>query len=117
MATKEREGITLMSEREEGWNPSPEPYLIAQLLWKDEAIAVLESYDLARGWRAKRVKDIHQRLVSEISFDELRAEVRTRLKQRRGWLWQPISGYINMSVDPNPDPMLKPLGPSGLCID
>ena len=117
VATKEREGITLLPFRKEGWNPSPEPYLIAQLLWKDEAIAVLESYNLARGWRGKRVKDIHQRLASEVSFDKLRAEVRTRLKERRDWLWQPISGYFNMSVDPNPDPMLKPLGASRLCSD
>lgn len=117
VATKGRDGIILISEREQDWNPSPEPYLIAQLLWKDEALAVLESYDLARGWRGKRVKDIHQRVASEIPFDELRAEVRTRLKQRRDWLWQPISSYFNMSVDSNPNPMLKPLRSSRLCSD
>ena len=43
---------------------------------EDRRLTVLESNNLARGWRGKRVKDIHQRLASEIPFDELRAEVR-----------------------------------------
>lgn len=63
-------------------NPSPEPYLVAQLLWKDEALRVLEAFDLAKGWRSKRIKLIHQRLAAELPFDELQEHVRAALKAR-----------------------------------
>jgi hypothetical protein len=70
--------------------PSPDPYLVADLLWKDEALAVLEFYDLAKGWRSKSAKALHQRLASELSYSELSQNVRKILKRRDGWLGQSI---------------------------
>lgn len=67
-------------------NPHPEPYLVAELLWKDEAVAILDEYGLAKGWRSKRIREIHERLAAELPFRELSERVRTALKTRPEWL-------------------------------
>lgn len=67
-------------------NPAIDPFLVAQLLWKDEAISVLDGLGLARGWKSKRAKLVHQHLAASIPLDELRAHVRTALKKRTDWL-------------------------------
>jgi hypothetical protein len=78
--------MSLTSEREPQPNPKPDPYLVAQLLWKEEAIAVLDRFGLGKGWRSRRVKDIHNRLAMEVPFEQLASYVRSALKRRVGWL-------------------------------
>ncbi|HTW89907.1 MAG TPA: sce7726 family protein [Candidatus Binataceae bacterium] len=102
--------VTLRPERESKRNPNPDSYLIAQLLWKEEAIAVLDEFNLAIGWRNRRVKEIHQRLASELSFDRLTERVRATLKGRDGWLRQTRPHQFNMPVHPNPYPMFEIFG-------
>lgn len=92
IATQDHQRIRLELKREAELNPSPEPYLVAQLLWKEEALSVLEVHDLAQGWRSKRVKDIHTRLATELPFEVLADHVRVGLKKRKGWLRQSVSG-------------------------
>ncbi len=79
-------GIALLSERGPQKNPDPDPYLVAQLLWKEEALSVLDQFGLAVGWRHSRVKDIHRRLASQLPFAVLADQVRTILKKRADWL-------------------------------
>ena len=86
--------IALHEERPAQSNPAPDPYLVAQLLWKTEALAVLEDYDLAKGWRSKTVRAIHQRLAMALDFSVLSAEVRKILKLRDSWLKQTTGGAI-----------------------
>lgn len=93
------EGVQLDKFRAPSPNPSPDPYLVAQLLWKGEAIEILEVYELAKGWRGKRIKDIHTRLATELPFEELAANVRSVLKRRQGWLGQSMSSDFNMPVN------------------
>jgi hypothetical protein len=88
VAKQDNDEINLKRKRIARINPSRDPYLIAQLLWRDEAVAILESNNLASGWRSKRVKLIHQRLATELPFDKLRACVRAVLKKRQSWLGQ-----------------------------
>jgi hypothetical protein len=83
---EQAEEIRLTVVRPAMRNPSPEPYLVAELLWKEEAIAILESHGLAKGWRSKRVKAIHERLASELPFSVLADQVRETLKARTSWL-------------------------------
>ncbi|MET3160497.1 sce7726 family protein [Bradyrhizobium diazoefficiens] len=79
-------GVDLLPVRPATPNPTIDPFLVAQLLWKDEAIAVLESHGLARGWKSKRAKLVHQHLSASLSLDDLRAHVRAALKKRTDWL-------------------------------
>jgi hypothetical protein len=79
-------------------NPSPDPYLVAQLLWKEEAVGALEAFGLAVGWRSKRVKLIHQRLAAEVPFADLALHVRSALKVRNKWLGQSGPDHLDVSV-------------------
>lgn len=78
--------VDLASVRPAGSNPTIDPFLVAQLLWKDEAIAILDGQGLARGWKSKRAKLVHQHLAASVPLDELRMHVRTSLKNRTEWL-------------------------------
>ena len=88
VAIQEKSGVSLENARTSKENPAPDPYLLAQLLWKDEALNVLESFNLAKGWRGKKIKLIHQRLATEVPFIDLKFHVRETLKKRNGWLRQ-----------------------------
>ncbi len=83
-------GFNLSVCRASKRNPSPDPYLIAQLLWKEEVIKTLESFGLAKGCRSKPVTALHKRLAEEVPFGDLTAAVRNALKERVNWLGQPI---------------------------
>jgi hypothetical protein len=78
--TQDRLGLRVL--REAGVNPSPDPYSIACLLWRDEAIAALEEFDLDRGVRTKGRRLIWQRLADQLPLDDLRRAVRAALKVR-----------------------------------
>jgi hypothetical protein len=79
--------VDLVPHRQAHRNPTPDPYLVAQLLWKEETIKVLTAFGLDKGWRSKRIRLIHQRLAAEIPFDELREHVLGALKARpANWL-------------------------------
>lgn len=96
--------ISLTLKRKGETSPARDPYLIAQLLWKEEAISVMEACNLATGWRSKTVKKIHARLASELTLDDLRDQVRRVLKARGGWLRQPVSHQLDVPVHPDLDP-------------
>jgi hypothetical protein len=68
--------------REAVANPNPDPYSIACLLWRDEAIRALDEVGRARGVRTKRRTVVWERLVEDLSLDELRRAVRAALKIR-----------------------------------
>lgn len=88
-------------------NPNPEPYLIAQLLWKDEALAVLDAHNLSRGFRSKPIKKLHERLAISLPLKTLSHEVRETLKRRpQHWLGQQVPDQLNMPIDADLDPML-----------
>lgn len=68
--------------REAGFNPKPDPYAIACLLWRDEAIQALADVGRDRGVRTKRRKLVWERLVECLPIDDLRRAVRSALKVR-----------------------------------
>lgn len=74
--------IKLADHRGASPNPSPDPYLVAEMLNKEEAIEVLDAFGLAKGWRSKKIRPIHERLAAELPFDELKEHVRSILKHR-----------------------------------
>lgn len=78
--TSDRLGLRVV--REAQLNPSPDPYAIACLLWRDEAIRALEEFGLDRGVRTKRRRLIWERLADVLPLDDLRRAVRAALKVR-----------------------------------
>jgi hypothetical protein len=82
VAVQCRTGVQLVPYREPSLNPAPDPYLIAEMLSKEEAIGVLERFNLDKGWRSKKVRLIHERLARELRLQTLKDEVRAVLKAR-----------------------------------
>jgi hypothetical protein len=74
--------LALRVMREAVRNPSPDPFAIACLLWRDEAIATLAKFGLDRGVRTKRRRLIWERLADRLPLDDLRSAVRAALKVR-----------------------------------
>lgn len=61
-------------------------YTLCQLLWREEALAILRAKGMAGGgiWKGKR-KAMWKRLASSIEPEELKYLVRETLKHRVGW--------------------------------
>jgi hypothetical protein len=66
-------------------NPSPDATSIAMLLWRDEALNLLEKRGLANGVRSKARAEIYSRVCEKVNLDDLRYWVRRCLRQRRDW--------------------------------
>jgi hypothetical protein len=63
-------------------NPQPNASAIAQLLWRQEALAILRAQGLDKGRRGATRWQLWEILVRSLSLDDLRAEVRRHLKER-----------------------------------
>lgn len=66
-------------------NTQQDPYAIAQLLWKDEAIEVLAAYRKGPVPSSKPRSWLWDALASELPLKKLKAEVRRVLKARSDW--------------------------------
>ncbi|MDE3724763.1 sce7726 family protein [Nocardiopsis sp. N85] len=66
-------------------NKGQDPFALAQLLWREEALEELRSRGLARGLSKKRRWIIWQHLAQAVPVAELGDVVRRRLKARREW--------------------------------
>jgi hypothetical protein len=64
-------------------NPAPDAYSVATLLWRSEALNVLESWGVADGIRSRRRRAIYERIAETISYHQLCSLVCDRLKMRR----------------------------------
>lgn len=107
-----KDGVaSLAIVRTAGMNPGIDPSILVQLLLKSEAVDILESFGIAKGWRSRKASEICAHLIEQIPFDDLATHVRSALK-RRPKLGQIVSSDLNVPVQiqANPDP-----GGSGRC--
>lgn len=98
--------VDLTAGREAARNPDLKPVQIARLLWRSEAIEVLERYALIKGFRSKPADTLAYRLATELPLLVLRDEVRAALKARPGWLGQVMASDRCVPVEAQPDPCL-----------
>lgn len=63
-------------------NPHRDRYSLATLLWRSEALKVLESRGLSRGVKSKPRKVIWNRLADSLSLDDLSTEVKKAFRSR-----------------------------------
>lgn len=73
---------TLCDEREATQNPSRDPLVLAKMLWKPEAVEIMEAFGLAKGWRSRTAADISKRLSDELPLVTLSQQVRNSLLRR-----------------------------------
>lgn len=81
-AVKEKDGVRLKECRESRPNPAVDPYSLAQLLWRDEALQALADRGLAAGMRSKPREELWRKLASQLSREELGRVVRECIKCR-----------------------------------
>jgi hypothetical protein len=84
-AKKQSGTVVLSGARSARNNPKVDMYAAVTLLWRGEALAILEEMDAAGGVRSKRRSEIYKRLVELSDPDFLRSRIRQQLKQRRCW--------------------------------
>jgi hypothetical protein len=75
-------GIRLSVARKARRNEHVDKRALAELLWRDEAMAMLVARDAARGMLSKPRAAVWDRLCEVCTLDELSAAVRARLKDR-----------------------------------
>jgi len=82
---EQKGGIKFRRLRKATRNPNVDPISLARLLWKNEAVEVLEKLGekqtISRNSRAV----LYRQLVDRISLPRLKRVVRTYLKKREGW--------------------------------
>lgn len=77
--------ISFYCIREADENPYKNSVAIANLLWREEALHILEEKGVARGVRSKSRQVLYERLAEVLNQNELRAKVREYLSAREGW--------------------------------
>ena len=79
------EAIQIKDIRDPKKNPKIDPKAVVQLLWRDEALAALESIGLSRGVVSKPRNVLWDRLVENLNIYDLCALVRNQLRIRPHW--------------------------------
>lgn len=82
IANQVQNQITLATVREGSQNTSRDPRALVEFLWRDDAIALLECHDAARGVRSKPRSDIWDRICERIDIETISNAVTTHLKAR-----------------------------------
>lgn len=77
--------VALTEVRAASENPHQDAFALAQLMWRDEALAILAARGVDRGVRTKARHYVWRRISESIPLEELREIVRTTLKERQGW--------------------------------
>lgn len=77
--------VIFQTIREADNNHSKDSVSIARLLWRSEALFILEEVGQAKGLRAKPRKDIYERLAKVVDQNFLSEKVRERLFLRTNW--------------------------------
>ncbi|WP_455819440.1 sce7726 family protein [Pseudomonas cerasi] len=77
--------ILIKHLRGEKLNRSYDPLTLAQLLWKDECIDILQRWGCPKGFKSKPRFELWNFVADIIPVEHLRLEVRTALKKRLDW--------------------------------
>ncbi|MFA7335330.1 MAG: sce7726 family protein [Candidatus Obscuribacterales bacterium] len=62
-----------------------DPLAMAQLLWREEALELMQYFDLNYGYASKPRKVLWQVLANNLTVEQLKAFVCFKLKTRKGW--------------------------------
>lgn len=75
--------IEFVSYRQAADNPSLDFRVLAEFLWRDDALALLQRYGLSRGLSSKPRGAIWDRIFDQLPPDAISAAVRAKLKARK----------------------------------
>lgn len=78
-------GLSLKTRRTAKRNKKVDPYAVARLLWREEALEMLARHELDKGLRSKPRRELWQALATGLATEELSDEVRKTLRARADW--------------------------------
>lgn len=79
------EKVSFSAIRSHRANPLLDPEAIIQLIWKEEAFNILQELKLHEGIKKKTKWMLWDRLIENLSINEIKKEVVTSLKSRQDW--------------------------------
>lgn len=86
IAVGERDGVPFANQI---WaarqNPNLDNLALAQLLWREEVLELMEYFDLGRGIKSKPRKVLWKALATSLTEEQLKAFVCFKLRTRKGW--------------------------------
>lgn len=87
VTTVEKYGATFKLNNKRGakLNISTQGYNLAQLLWKEECLEILEQKNLVKGYKSKSKPILWAKIASSLSKEEINAYVRYYIKRRSTW--------------------------------
>ncbi|MCA9732648.1 sce7726 family protein [candidate division KSB1 bacterium] len=71
--------------RKEKSNPQIDILSVVKLLWRNEALDLLEKIDKAKGYRSKPRKVIYKRVSELYDFEQIQEKVVSQIKSRANW--------------------------------
>ncbi len=77
--------VKLHVQRRPKRNKNIQPSALVQLLWRDEALQILEEKGLVDGYRSKSKRLIWSHLAAVLEVSDLQEVVRQKLKARANW--------------------------------
>lgn len=80
-----RGGLEFENHRRARRNPSVDPLSVCKLLWRDEALTLLDELGEAEGVRHKPRAIVYSRLSQVADLGNLQERVRRQLKSRTNW--------------------------------
>jgi hypothetical protein len=82
LAHRSAKKLQIKTVRSPRSNPKKDPRALVELLWLEDALALLEERDAARGYRGKARWIVWDRVCELCSLNEIAKAVRTQLKAR-----------------------------------
>jgi hypothetical protein len=76
------DGVTLQEIRSAETNPKQDSLAIAQILWRDEALKILEDLNSIKGYRSKSKDILHKQVAMILSQESLCEKVRNAIFSR-----------------------------------
>lgn len=80
-----RGGFEFTDVRRPRNNPSPDPVAVSKLLWREEALILLDELGEAKNFRRKPRALLYERLAEAADLLVIRERVRRQLKVRTNW--------------------------------
>jgi hypothetical protein len=85
VARQESDTISITATREPCLNHERDPFAVAQLLWRGEALAILRELGLATGLSRKARHYVWLALTEALPVNDLYSRVRETIKARQDW--------------------------------
>lgn len=86
LASRQAYGIRVEVHRPAGRNPNRDSRELLGLLWRDEALGLLERIGQSKGMKSKTRTAMHKKLKQHLTFDRARVKVHEALRSRKDWL-------------------------------